>query len=84
MIPCTVERHYGAWLVEFEGGASLLLQSDYDQAAFAVARVALAAPAGWDGLPSKLGPAWWNFDPSTIEHCPADYADLAVQEEGER
>ena len=79
-VACSVERHYGVWLVEFEGGASLLLQSDYDQAAFAVAAGALPAPADWDGSPSRLGREWWDFEPSAIEQCPDEYRDLAVQE----
>jgi hypothetical protein len=79
---CTVERHYGSWLVEFDGGASLLLQSDYDQVAFAVACGALAAPDGWDGSPSRVGPAWWDFEPSDIEQCPNEYRDLASVEGG--
>lgn len=41
-VACTVESHYSAWLVTFDDGATLLLQSDYDQAAFAV-----ACPRGW-------------------------------------
>jgi hypothetical protein len=81
-VPCSVDTHYGAWLVEFDGGASLLLQSDYDQAAFAVNCGALAAPADWDGSPSRLGPAWWDFDPSEIVECPDDYRELATAEEG--
>jgi hypothetical protein len=76
MVPCSVETHYGAWLVEFEDGASLLLQSDYDQAAFAVSCGALSAPADWDGSPSRLG-SWWDFDPSDIDQCPEDYRALA-------
>jgi hypothetical protein len=51
--------------------------SDYDQAAFAVSCGAIDAPADWDGSPSRLGPAWWNFDPSDIDQCPDDYHDLA-------
>ena len=78
MVACSVETHYGAWLVRFDGGATLLLQSDYDQAAFAVACRAICASPDWDGLPSQLpADAWGSFDPSTINHCPADYLDVA-------
>jgi hypothetical protein len=77
MIPCTVESHFCTWLVNFEDGSSLLLQTDYDQAAFAVACGALQAPPDWDGLPSRLGAAWIGFEPEDIGWCPDDYRDLA-------
>jgi len=80
MVPCTVEGHYSAWLVTFDNGATLLLQSDYDQAAFAVACGAVSAPADWDGTPSALGPAWAALEPSAIEWCPDDYLDVATEE----
>jgi hypothetical protein len=63
--------------VEFDDGASVLLQSDYDQAAFAVSCGAIDAPSDWDGSPSRLGPAWWDFDPGDIDQCPDDYRELA-------
>lgn len=47
MVPCSVESHHGAWLVTFDDGSTLLLQSDYDQAAFAVACGVIHAPAEW-------------------------------------
>jgi len=78
MVRCTVEGHYSAWLVTFDNGASLLLQSDYDQAAFAVGCGAIAAPGGWDGTPSALGPAWAALEPSAISWCPDDYLALAT------
>lgn len=81
MVSCTVETHFTAWLVTFDGGESLLLQSDFDQAAFAVNCGAINAPPDWDGLPSKLGDSWTSFDPSTIDACPDDYRDLAEPEE---
>jgi hypothetical protein len=77
MVPCEVETHFGAWLVTFDGGETLLLQTDYDQAAFAVSCGAIQAPAEWDGLPSKLGKDWACFDPSTIDGCPDEYLDVA-------
>jgi hypothetical protein len=77
MVSCAVETHFGAWLVTFDSGETLLLQSDYDQAAFAVACGAIQAPEGWDGLPSKLGEDWACVDPSTICCCPDDYRDVA-------
>jgi hypothetical protein len=77
MVPCSVETHYGAWLVTFDDGASVLLQSDYDQAAFAVSCGAIDAPADWDGSPSRLSPSWWDFDPGDIDQCPDDYRELA-------
>jgi hypothetical protein len=70
---CSVETHYGAWLVTFDTGVTLLLQSDYDQAAFAVSCGAIKAPENWDGSPSKLGDGWALFDPSIIEACPREY-----------
>jgi hypothetical protein len=77
MVSCTVETHFGAWVVAFDNGISLLLQTDYDKAAFAVSCGAIQAPADWDGLPSKLGTAWASFDPSIIDCCPDDYLDVA-------
>ncbi len=82
-VSCTVETHFCAWLVTFDDGATLLLQSDYDQAAFAVACGAIEAPNDWDGLPSRLGDAWASFDPSTIDACPDDYRDAADSAESE-
>ena len=85
MVACTVETHYGAWLVRFDDGATLLLQSDFDQAAFAVHCGAIQAPPDWDGLPSKLpADVWGNFDPATITQCPDDYLDVAEPQEGEQ
>jgi hypothetical protein len=80
-VPCSVETHYGAWLVTFDSGETLLLQTDWDQAAFAVSCGAIDAPEDWDGCPSKLGPDWASFDPSTIDACPDDYRDTAEPEE---
>jgi len=81
MAACSVETHFSAWLVTFDTGETLLLQTDYDQAAFAVNCGAIDAPENWDGLPSKLGPDWDSFDPSTIGACPDDYRDMAKLEE---
>lgn len=78
-VRCSVEYHCDAWLVEFEGGRSLLLQSDYDQAAFAVACGAIDAPAEWDGCPSKLGGAWADLDATGIDQCPDCYLDVAEE-----
>jgi len=76
-VACTVEICLSAWLVTFDRGGTLLLQSDYDRAAFAVGCGAIQAPYDWDGLPSKLGEDWACFDPSTIHRCPADYLGMA-------
>jgi hypothetical protein len=81
MVPCSVETHYGAWLVSFEDGSSLLLQADYDQAAFAVNTGAFPAPVDRDGTPSRLGPAWEDFSPEDIAWCPDDYFELASPED---
>lgn len=80
-IGCEVESHFSAWRVTLENGATILLQSDYDQAAFAVACGGVEAPEDWDGLPSKLGDDWIKLDPSLISACPAEYRDLAELEE---
>ena len=81
MVSCSVETHYGAWLVSFDDGSSLLLQSDYDQAAFAVNCGAIPAPEDWDGTPSTLGRAWEDFSPEDIGWCPDDYLELAERED---
>lgn len=80
-VACTVEPYLSAWLVTFDDGATLLLQSDFDQAAFAVACGELEAPDDWDGLPSRLGEAWAAFDCGEITACPDDYLELASVEE---
>ena len=81
MVACSVETHFTAWLVTFDNGQTLLLQSDFDQAAFAVSCGAIKALEDWDGLPSKLGADWAAFDPSTIVACPDEYLDAAEPEE---
>ena len=84
MVSCSVEHHHGAWLVSFDDGTSLLLQSDYDLASFAVSCGAVAARCDWDGSPSKLNEdAWGSLDPTTITACPSEYRDLATVEEDE-
>ena len=76
-IPCAVEEHFGAWLVTFDDGRTLLLQSDWDQAAFAVNCGAITAPDSWDGTPSKLGDDWLYLEPDDIDGCPDEYWELA-------
>lgn len=80
-IGCEVESHFNAWRVTLEDGATILLQSDYNQAAFAVACGVVEAPEGWDGLPSKLGNDWIDLDPTLIYACPAEYREVAELEE---
>ena len=82
-VGCSVEHYLSAWLVTFDCGSTVLLQSDCDQAAFAVACGAIEAPDDWDGLPSKLGDAWANFDASSIVECPDCYLDVAEEPEGQ-
>ena len=81
MIKCTVISHYGAYIVEFKDGKTILLQSDSDKASFAVSSGLITAPDGWDGTPDKLGKAWDNFDMETIAECPYDYYDVAEFED---
>jgi hypothetical protein len=83
MVPCSVSSHYGSYVVEFDDGRSFLLQSDYDQAYFAVASGFLSAPRGWDGSPSKLGKSWENFNMEDITECPEEYLDNAEFESNE-
>ena len=71
MIPCTVTQHYGAYVVTTEFG-SLLLQSDYDQASFAVNCGLLRSPSDWDGTPSTLD-GWEDADLTDIDYIPDDY-----------
>ena len=79
-VHCSVETHYSAWLVTFDNGETLLLQTDWDQAAFAVNCGAIGTPEDWDGCPSKLGEDWTSFDPSYIDACPDHYLDMAEPE----
>lgn len=78
MIPCTVEPHYSCYLVTFEDGKSILLQSDYDQASFAASSGLFSSEAleNFDGRPSTLV-GWEDFDMTAIEECPDEYYDLA-------
>ena len=77
MKPCTVGYHYGAWLVTFSDGRTLLLQGDWDQAGFAVSCGAITAPPDWDGSPSGLGDEWAEVDATEIDSCPDEYWILA-------
>ena len=77
IVPCEVEDHYGAWLVKFRNDKSVLLQTDYDKAAFAVDAGVIAAPSDWDGTPSSLGESWVDLDTDSINHCPDYYLDVA-------
>ena len=80
MTNCTVKTHFGSYLVDFGDGMSLLLQTDYDQAAFAVSCGLIEAPDDWDGCPEKLGQVWIDCDITDIEKCPLDYYDVATCE----
>ena len=65
-------------LVEFEDGKSKLIQSDFDQAAFAVDCGLIAAPPEWDGSPSDLvGETWEKAELTDITECPFVYYDIA-------
>jgi len=64
-IPCTVEWYHSAFLVTFEDGTDILLQSDWEQAAFVVDCGLIVAPDNWDGCPSTL-PDWADCDPTEI------------------
>lgn len=81
MISCEVEYHHTAYIVRFEDGKSLLLQSDWDQASFAVSCGLVQAPDDWDGSPTKLGQAWIDCDLEDITECPDDYHEVATTEE---
>jgi hypothetical protein len=83
MVNCSVCSHYGSYVVEFDDGRTILLQSDFDQVAFAVASGLLKAPENWDGSPSKLGEAWENFDMEDIDQCPEEYMENAEYESRE-
>jgi hypothetical protein len=84
-VRCEVEYHHGAWLVAFQDGTDLLLQSDYDQAAFAVACGAVDAPRNWDGQPSTLPypQQFYDMDCSDIYACPDCYHDIAEQQDNQ-
>lgn len=79
MCRCSVEVRYddGAWLVTFTDGSSLLFESDYDKAAFAVNCRKIKPPVAWDGNPQRLNPRWRNLDARTIRRCPERYESLA-------
>ena len=77
MIKCSVKSHYSAYIIEFEDGKSHLIQSDYDQASFAVNCGLITAPNDWDGCPDKLGKKWEDCDLEDIDECPEIYYDMA-------
>lgn len=83
---CDVCRESTTWLVTFRINQyktrSFLIQTDFDQAAFAVACGKIQAPPDWDGCPSKLPDpqVFYYFDPSEIEFCPREYFDMAQED----
>lgn len=80
MVPCDVSHYASVWKVTFADGSTLLLQTDYDQAAFAVDSGALKAPESWDGRPSTL-PGFVDLDVSEIDQCSEEYYDQAKLED---
>lgn len=83
MIPCRVEYHLGAYILQFEDGSDLLLQSDYDQVALAVDSGYLKVPKNWDGAPSTV-PGWEDFEMTSITHCPEHYFDVDKVRRGQK
>ena len=73
----------GALIVRFPGDeeTDLLLQSDYDMAAFAVDSGVVQAPEDWDGSPSSL-PENWMDELEYIDQVPEEYYQQA-KESGE-
>ncbi len=82
MIKCTVIAHHGAYIVKFEDGKSILLQSDYDQAQFAADCGAVKCPDNWDGSLTTVleSQAWIDCDLTDIEECNRVYYDIATKE----
>lgn len=80
LIRCKVRTECGGncWAVSFPGypGRSLYLQSDWDQAAFAVNCGAVTPPPAWR-QPLPCLPGFAELDPTTIESCPDDYLTVA-------
>lgn len=80
-IPCTVTYEPGGIVeVKLDGGVGFILQTDYDQAAFAVSCGVVAAPEGWDGTPSTL-PVDWHDRMDDIQWCSDEYLSVAYEEE---
>jgi len=80
MTECIVEYQKCAYIVIFPDGSSILLQTDYDQAAFAVSCGLIKAPDDWDGCPSKLK-EWGDVDLEDISECPDAYLEVAERTE---
>ena len=80
MVPCTVKSHYGAYIVTFEDGKTILLQDESDIASFAVDAGLIETTEAWDGSIGSLGEAWNDIDLTDIEKCPALYYDIATTE----
>lgn len=77
---CHCSYHYSALLVTFYEGrrkSTLLLQTDYDQASFAVSCGLIKSERDWDGIPSKLGQAWLDCNLEDIDYCPDEYRGMA-------
>jgi hypothetical protein len=78
---CTVDdNYYGSWLVEFRDGKTLLLQTDYDRASFAVDCGVVKAPRDWSGLPYDLPEDWWERG-GRVASCPIEYYEMAADNE---
>ncbi len=80
MIDCTVTSHYGAYIVTFEDGKTILLQDESDIAGFAVDTGLVKATEDWDGSIGSLGEAWDDVDMTDIEKCSEAYYDIASLE----
>ena len=80
MIPCTVTSHYGAYVVTFEDGKTILLQDESDIAGFAVDAGLVKATEDWDGSIGSLGEAWNDVDLTDIKKCLHIYYAIATTE----
>lgn len=79
-VSCSVEHHYTAWLIHFLGpnkGLSILIQTDYAQAQFAVDCSVVDGGSNWDGRPSRLPnpQQFYDLDVDRITQCPEYYLD---------
>ena len=77
MTKCKVSFQVVGYLVEFEDGKSLFLQSDTDICCFGVHCGVIPAPKNWDGNSSTLEVDYNDYDLEEIEECPEEYYNIA-------
>ncbi len=77
MIKCKVSFQVVGYLVEFEDGKSLFLQSDTDICCFGVYCGIIPCPIDWEKDIETLEVDYNDYDLEEIEECPEEYYSIA-------